>query len=355
MSDSFKQLIRIIVVSTIVGAASGTFWAALTTTHLSDYALELGRLAEPLRIAEERPRAFPSSYEEALDQLAEEVLPAVAMLTTARDAEVVSLFDERFEPALVLTSDGWMLSLDDSAQVQRAVTTNGVCEAVLREQDALTGAVFYRCDDQSLPVVAFGSGFDVEVGEQLFVVGASDNIIHSEVVQVSWGVDASVSSDKPSRRIILSTSAVSQVGAGVFDLSSKLVGIVEGVTPTGVSVLPIDSVLAGFNSLLKNDEFSRASLGVNAVNLSTSLVPDVLGIPRSYGALLYGAGAVEFGSAAADAGLLRGDIILSIDHNDINASRSLDERLLDYQPLDEVVLMIERDGEEIEVAVTLGE
>jgi hypothetical protein len=356
MSETFKNMTRIIVISAIVGAASGTFWAALTTSHLRDYALELGRLTEPLRLEEERPRTFPSSYNDALLQLEEDALPSIATLTIARESQVVSLYEDAFAPAVVLTSDGWLLSFDQSSSSQRAVTSNGTCEAVLREHDAITGASFYRCDTQSLPVVGFGSGFDIKTGEQMFIVSSPDQVIHAEVVQVAWSETITHSSDTPSRRLILGAATSPAVGSAVFDLSSKLVGMVESVRSDGaVVVLPIDSILSGFNSLLENDELRRAALGVEVINLSTVILPEALSLKRTSGALLYGSSAVKYLSAASEAGLIAGDIIVSVDHSDVNSSRSLDERLLDYQPLDKVLLIIDRDGVELEITVTLGE
>ncbi len=54
------------------------------------------------------------------------------------------------------------------------------------------------------------------------------------------------------------------------------------------------------------------------------------------------------------AGLQVGDIILKVDGQRVRPSRPLPEILLSYRPGDRVTLTVEREGEEIEIPVTLG-
>ena len=60
-------------------------------------------------------------------------------------------------------------------------------------------------------------------------------------------------------------------------------------------------------------------------------------------------------SPAAEAGLLADDIITAVDGDHVDEERTLRDRLAAYEPEDTVTLTVLRDGEETEIAVTLGQ
>jgi 2-alkenal reductase len=60
-------------------------------------------------------------------------------------------------------------------------------------------------------------------------------------------------------------------------------------------------------------------------------------------------------TAAAQAGLREGDIILAVNDQRLDGTVSLRQLLLQYRPGDTVELTILRDGQEQRVSVTLGE
>ncbi len=60
------------------------------------------------------------------------------------------------------------------------------------------------------------------------------------------------------------------------------------------------------------------------------------------------------GSPAARTGLRVGDLIREVDGQPVSANRPLAELLSRYRPGDQVTLMVERNGDEQEIRVTLG-
>jgi serine protease Do len=64
---------------------------------------------------------------------------------------------------------------------------------------------------------------------------------------------------------------------------------------------------------------------------------------------------VVSGSAADDAGLEEGDVIVEIDGDDVSESSQVREHILDKEPGDEVEITVVRRGDEKTVTATLGE
>ena len=92
-------------------------------------------------------------------------------------------------------------------------------------------------------------------------------------------------------------------------------------------------------------------LGVTYVNLDAETAAENE-VDVTEGALVT---EVAEDSPAADAGLLADDIITAVDGDQVDEERTLRDRLAAYEPEDTVTLTVLRDGEEIEVEVTLGE
>ncbi len=352
MTQSWSNTIRVIIFSILLGGASGVLSTALTTNYLSDYAIELSELTEPLRITEERPTTFPESYLEAIEKLQTDGLSAMALLSESSN-DFLSVSDPELVPAVVLTSDGWLLVASEQ-EFTTGITQAGTCEITEQVFDELTGVSYVKCDARSLSVAGFGSGYNAEPGHQMFISNAFDAFMPADVTEVQWPTEVSLSSDIPQRRVILSAGIAPQIGSAVFDLSGKFMGVVEEVQESGeVVMLPIESFIQGFESLLKDGEITYAQLGVNVIDLSRTSVPVEYGREYTAGALLYGSTAVDEAGAADEAGLTTGDIIISVDRQTIDANHSLDERVSAYASGDEVLLQIDRDGELVDVSVTL--
>ena len=64
---------------------------------------------------------------------------------------------------------------------------------------------------------------------------------------------------------------------------------------------------------------------------------------------------VTSGSPAADAGLKKGDIVVSVDGNDINGPEGLGAAIRDHKPGDSVKITYVRDGQQHTATIKLAE
>lgn len=352
MSSTWKLTVRTVSISILLGFGAGVLGTALTSSYLSDYALTLGQLTSPDRLSEELPRSTPSTYADAVREITESVFPGVAQVYATASAT------DPYASGAVLTSDGWIVMSKEYAPPSgSSVAVVGGTSYPVTDMafDPSTTVVFLKVDASNLPVFAFGSGFDLLPGDQVFIPTSSRSMFVETVVESRWPTGG-ISSDVPQRRVMVENPLLGNYpGAPVVNTRGELVGIVLGSGAGFTSVLPIDGVLSVFNATLREGNAVRAALGVSSTDLSRNLgltESQTLGLTQ--GALLSGASSVKKGSAAAAAGLAAGDIIVSVDGTPVDAHRSLDELIVTHAPGDMITLRVISESGEREVKVTLG-
>lgn len=326
---------------------------ALTTNYLTGYAVQLGELTTPLRLAGERPRAFPQNVEEAFEEVSKKITPGLVQFFPSSSGAFLNAQQAVLSGA-VLTSDGWILTYPEAGQSvagMQAVIGVNVFRVEEVVPDPQTGAMFVKVNAGNLQVVPFGNGWDISAGEQLIVVPSVGHLLQTSAIGSDWGEEIEWSSDVPRRRIQVDAVQVDQ-GSPVSNLVGELVGIAHEENGR-TFVLPMESVLGAFTSLLRGGRIERPSLGVETVDLTRNTTTEEQTRGRRSGAFLLDAGSVERGSPAAEAGLQGGDIILAVDGRIINGTRTLDEYISGYVPGDSITLTVDRDGEEISLQATL--
>lgn len=358
--SSWGTTIRTIVFSILIGGASGVLATALTTSYLSDYAIELGELTSPLRLSQERPQVFPETYKDAVFNMRDRVSPATTRLYSANptgsgggytDADVIA-------QGAVLTSDGWVMFMPSGDIVIDETLRVGVgSETYAIERianDPVTGATFVKTEGGDLPVLAFGEGVNVKPGDQLFAFPARNAIHKTSLQRIDLQNGEVVSADSPRRRLVLDSAQQPPSGTVVTNIGGDLVGVVTQATDDNPRVLPLETILPSFRSLLRDGEVARPWLGVEVVDLRGFVGSGTEQYELKTGALIPDETSIEPDSPAEVAGLRAEDIILEVDGRPLNGVHTLDELLIQYEPNDSITLTVVRDGEERELNVKLS-
>jgi len=111
----------------------------------------------------------------------------------------------------------------------------------------------------------------------------------------------------------------------------------------------VDDIRAGRGEVTPDTAF----LGVSTVDLAdvNAAVRDRFGIEADEGALVQ---TVSPGTAADDAGLQIGDVIVAIDGEDVTSSADLRSQIRDHESGDDVTITVERQGEDQDLTAHLG-
>jgi serine protease Do len=277
-------------------------------------------------------------------------------------------FDQSFKPlvratGLIISSDGVIATdnsvLSDKKNNYWAITVDGTAYAITPAAvDPTSGLALVKITANNLSPVKFGNSTELEAGQQLAVLSAS-NLANSVRFKSSYVSAASgdlgftdvYSSEQAVTGYALDTTP--EVGAGVFNLLGQLVGI----GGANGRIVPAESLKSAEDSYFQNTTITRATLGIN-YEVFSGAGARLIGSNAQYGIVLAPSTtvpAVMPGSRAQKAGLLEGDIITQIDSQSISASQPLGFFLNKAKSGDTWKLTVIRAGKQMEVSVTLGE
>lgn len=218
-----------------------------------------------------------------------------------------------------------------------------------------------KINQKNLQVASLGDSDYIKVGETVYAIG---NPIGYEFQRtVTSGIISAVNrtikfeeeEEESYMEDLIQTDATinpGNSGGPLVNAEGQVIGIngVKITSAEGISfAIPINSVKAVINSFNANGKFDEASLGVFAFD------KNVLGYideDLQFSEGIYIA-RVNTKSAAAEAGLKTGDIIVSIDGQKLERMCDLRCYIYTKQPGDMVTLKIQRNNREMEIEATL--
>ena len=257
--------------------------------------------------------------------------------------------------AVNLTNDGLFLV---PKSLLASHTSN---ELFIMENDGATGAVVSASSDPatSLAVIktnlnnvstaALGNSSALSTGQPLLVLyngslSFQPSFQESFVSTSQQDVFSKIFfSDQPSRTFGVQITGTIPVGAGLFDMNSKLVGIWDGheiissdVISDGLSVYTAGAIRPSFGFYYQ---------------YNTELEQNLLKVPTG---VVIATPAVVTGSPADKAGLKVGDVLTQVDGQKISTDNLLEPLLEKYKPGDVITLTVVRGQVTITLKLTAG-
>lgn len=185
----------------------------------------------------------------------------------------------------------------------------------------------------------FGLGGTVTVG----VLSATSRVIGAGPYDAFLQTDASINSGNSGGPLFNTAGEVIGVNTAIFSPGGGNVGIGFAV-PSSIAQNVVQQ-------LIETGQVERGFIGVSLQGIDEVLAR-ALGLESTGGAIVAG---VEPGAPAAVAGIREGDVILSIDGQPVDDPREISRTVADIAPGSDVPITVFRDGERIEVTLTLAE
>ncbi|MCX6279758.1 MAG: Do family serine endopeptidase [Bacteroidetes bacterium] len=265
---------------------------------------------------------------------------------------------------VIVSADGYIVTNNHVVQeaTNVTVTLNDKREykATIVSADPSTDLALIKIDELGLPYLTYGNSDNVKIGEWVLAVGNPFNLTST----VTAGI---VSAKARNINILGSQGAIESFiqtdaainpgnsGGALVNTRGELIGINAAIASgtgyyTGYSfAIPVNIVKKVVNDFMKFGKIQRAYLGVYFREIDDQFAKEK-GFTDLRG--IYIDEVVAGGSAEA-AGIKRGDVITRIDNVNINGKAELMEVIGQKNPEDKATVIINRDGKEYELPLTL--
>ena len=323
--------------------------------------------------------------------LAEQVSPSVVNITTStnvaramdRGGPIVpegSPFEDFFEDFMdpenqgpsgprrsqalgsgfVISEDGYIVTnnhvIANADEIEVEFFSGQTLEAEVVGTDPTTDLALLKVEaDDDLPYVPWGNSDEARVGDWVMAMGnplgqgfsVSAGIVSARGRALSGSYDDYIQTDAAINR--------GNSGGPLFNLDGEVIGVNTAIlSPTGGSIgigFAMSSRVATgvVEQLQRYGETRRGWLGVRIQDV-TEDVAEAIGLETAEGALVTD---VPEGPAA-EAGMESGDVIVTFDGEDIEDTRELVRRVGDAEIGATVDVEVFREGETVDLAVTLG-
>lgn len=312
------------------------------------------------------PLDYYYSYNEVTDENLQEVGGGSAFLVSANGMAITNrhvVEDTSLEYA-AYTADG----IKFDVEILDVDDTNDLAILQLTAEEGTENAELLG----TLPYIEFGDSDAIKVGQMVLAIGNAfgeyENTTTAGIVSAT-GREI-IASDMYGRNaseldgLVQTDAAINPGNSGgpLVNLDGQVIGVNTAVDAEAEGIgfaIPINDVAKIVDSYEKYGYIASPYLGVMYVmineeadkrfDLGVSQGAALVGDPKT------GEPAVLPDSPADEAGLQARDIILSINDVVLDEENTLQDVVLDHDIDEEVVLKIWRDGEEIDVKVTLGQ
>ena len=230
-------------------------------------------------------------------------------------------------------------------------------EAELVGSDPGTDIALLKIDADGLKALPLGDSDELQVGDFVVAIGNPFDLGQTVTSGIVSALGRSGFSDGY-EDFIQTDASINRGNSGgaLVDLEGRLVGINSViVSPSGVSAglgfaVPANIVRTVTGQIVEHGSVRRGQLGVMIQDLSADAV-EVLGLEAAKGVIV--ADVVD-GSAAEAAGIRSGDVVLSLDDEEVVDASDLRTRVGLANVGDEVELVVLRDGKRKAIEATIG-
>lgn len=262
----------------------------------------------------------------------------------------------------IISSDGYIVTnyhvINNAEKIIVRFRDRRELRAELVGHDTLTDLALLKVEAKDLPVANLGNSKTLEAGQWVVAIGAPFGFEYS----VTAGIISATNRILPweSHVPFIQTDVATNPGNSggpLMNLKGEVIGINSQIySRTGsfsglAFAIPIEFAMNAIEQIKSDGQVSHGWLGVYVQEVTHELSKS-FGLDRPRGALI--ADVIE-DSPAEKAELRSGDIILKFADTDINSSGGLPHVVGMAMAGDEKPMVILRDGEKIDISVTLGE
>ena len=233
---------------------------------------------------------------------------------------------------------------------------DSILDAKIVGKDSQTDLAVLKIDKTGLTPAEFADSDASVVGEFVMAVGSPLGLDTTFTSGIISAVNREVESDGNKYICIQTDAAINSGNSGgaLVNSEGKVIGIntlkLSGTGVEGIGfAIPINSTLDITDQLIEHNKVLRPYIGINGRNLDADTAKKLDLVEGIYIV------SIEEYSPAEKAGLKAEDVIIKADGKDVKTMEELTEIKNTHKIGDTMSIVINRDGNEKEVSVTLAE
>lgn len=323
-----------------------------------------------------------SNYSDTAVYAANKILPSIVGIKIEYSVNTTSIFGRSSSSnasasgsGIIISEDGYILtnnhvvsssSSESSSYYQISEATKVTVtlfndeteyEATIVGQDEQTDLAVIKIDKTGLTKADFADSDNVKVGEFAMAVGNPVNMTSTVTTGIVSAVNRDITdSDGKTYKCIQTDAAINSGNSGgaLVNSEGNVIGIntlkLSGTGIEGIGfAIPINSTTDVTSQLIQYSKVKRPYIGISGMDLDETTAQRYNLVVGVY------VKSVEDFSAAEKGGLKAGDVIIEADGKSIKTMDELNEIKNSHQIGDGIKLKINRDGNEKELTLTLGE
>ena len=266
---------------------------------------------------------------------------------------------------VIIRPDGYIVTnnhvVSGASKITVTTNDNQQFDATVVGTDPATDVAIIKVDAQNLPTLPLGDSDQLRLGEWVLAIGSPlgaqlRSTITAGIVSAKGRSIPDGSGEFKIESFIQTDAAVNpgNSGGALVNKKGELVGINTAIVSqtgsyTGYSfAVPVNIVKRVAGDLIDFGSVKRAMLGITMQPIDKK-IQEELKLNSMNGVYIY---EVTKGSAAEEAGLHKGDVIIAIDGQKITDGASVQEKVNSFHPGDKAVITYIRDGKENTAEVT---
>lgn len=260
----------------------------------------------------------------------------------------------------IVSEDGYILTnshvVGDANRIVVRLHDGREFDAEKIGTDEKSEVAIIKIEADNLPAIKLGDSSDLEVGEWVIAVGNPFGLNETVTAGIVSALGRSNIGITDYENFIQTDAAINPGNSGgpLLNIKGEVVGINTAIyTRSGGYMgvgfaIPINMAASIKQQLIDYGKVTRGYLGIYLQELTQPLA-DAMGLENTRGILIAD---VMKDSAAEEAGLEQGDIILQLDGNVVRNTGVFRNEISSRPPGTQITLRILRDGKELEIRAT---
>jgi len=267
---------------------------------------------------------------------------------------------------VIVSDDGYVVTnyhvIEDATNIEVVMNNNQRFYAKLVGSDPSTDLALLKIKARHLPFVKYGNSDAVQLGEWVLAIGNPFDLNSTVTAGIisAKARNIGILRDRNNLQVeaFLQTDAAvnpGNSGGALVNLKGELIGVNSAIATSnggyqGYSfAIPVSLVKKVMDDLLEFGQVQRGLLGVQITDVNAELAED-LQLATNQGVLV---SRVNDKSAAQEAGMKAGDVIVAIDQHGVNTVSELQEWVARNRPGKELNVTFMRSAEQKNVKVRL--